>query len=285
MYKLPLRIRILSLIFFAAAALATNVTHASIMGFGDFSGFSVNQSDGDSAPTVAPGLIHLTNQGTGEVRSIFSLAQQDISKFTASFTWRALGNPTNAPTFGACFVVQDRSAMVVADNAEGISTLFGYSNWSGVVAPSAAISLEYGHLSANSSSTGFYTDANVGNGALSTAPVNLFSGDPINATISYDGHTLTETLTDSVTSASTTNSFITNLPSILGASTAYVGFTADTVGNDGAQDFSNFQFTSGVVPEPSSILLLAGGALGLIAFLRHHTHRKHSVSSGPDWAA
>lgn len=244
------------LLTFAIPAIA----RADIVGFGDFSGFSVNQSDPNSAPNVAPGLIHLTNQGSGEVRSIFSLARQDISKFSASFTYRALGNPQNVQTFGACFVVHTsvQGATVVSHDLGGVDPTFGYTDNNGTIHPSAAISLEYGHLALNSSSTGLYTNANVGNGALSTSPLNLFSGDPINATITYDGHLLTEMLTDNVTNGSFTSSYIANLPSILGSSTAYVGFTANTKANaQGAQDFSGFQFTSGAVPEPSGTFAIA----------------------------
>ena len=35
--------------------------HADIIGFGDFSGFTVNQTDSGSAPTISNGTILLTN--------------------------------------------------------------------------------------------------------------------------------------------------------------------------------------------------------------------------------
>ena len=50
--------------------LATSIAHADILGFGDFSGFTVNQNDSGSAPTASGGTIQLTTLSR-EYRSIF----------------------------------------------------------------------------------------------------------------------------------------------------------------------------------------------------------------------
>ncbi|HET6247751.1 MAG TPA: hypothetical protein VFE47_08645, partial [Tepidisphaeraceae bacterium] len=62
---------------------------STIAGFGDFSGFSVNQTDSIAAPTVSTGSIVITNQNFAEERSVFFKTPVNISAFTASFTYQA----------------------------------------------------------------------------------------------------------------------------------------------------------------------------------------------------
>jgi hypothetical protein len=79
-------------------------------------------------------------------------------------------------------------------------------------------------------STGLYTD-----GASPTSPsvtigngVSLHSGDVLQVHMTYDGTTLTMTITDTVTNAAFTTSFAINIPGTVGGNTALVGFTAAT---------------------------------------------------------
>ena len=56
--------------------------------------------------------------------------------------------------------------------------------------------------------------------------VNLHSGDIMKAHMTYDGTTLTLTITDTVNTAQTfTTSWPINIPSTVGGNTAFVGFT------------------------------------------------------------
>jgi hypothetical protein len=76
--------------------------------------------------------------------------------------------------------------------------------------------------------------------------VKLHSGDVFNVQITYDGTTLTMTITDANTPADTfTASWAVNLPSTVGANTAYAGFTGGTGGETSAQDILNWTFASG----------------------------------------
>jgi PEP-CTERM motif len=103
--------------------------------------------------------------------------------------------------------------------------------------------------------------------------VNLASGDPINVTISYDGSFVTETVTDTKTAGTTSFTYLkpAGFPT-----SAYVGITASTSnGGFGTEPndqlFSNFQFSTTSVPEPSSLALVAAGGLGLLVFRRYRT--------------
>jgi hypothetical protein len=225
------------------------VARADIIGFGDFSGFTVNQDDSGNAPTVSNGTIRLIT-GAYENRSIFYNTPQNISQFTASFTYQ-----TTTIADGACFVLQDSAA-----GASAVSG--GWNGYGQFPGKSLAITLD-----GSTNSSGYFTNGNVGSGAVSTSPVNLGSGDPINVTLTYNGSLLQESLLDTRTSASYSNSYLisTKFPTVLGASTAYVGIVAGS-GGSGNEYFSNFQFSSSSVPEPSTLALLGFGAIGLLGY-------------------
>jgi hypothetical protein len=79
---------------------------------------------------------------------------------------------------------------------------------------------------------------------MSSTGINLHSGDVMAVHIVYDGTTLTMTITDTVTAATYTTSWTVNIPSIVGASTAYVGFTGGTGGLVATQNVLTWTYTS-----------------------------------------
>lgn len=250
--------------FLSAMALGTAMlspaARADINGFGDFSQYQINidQNDVGAAPTIpTPGTIELTNGG-GETRSIFATTPQNVSQFIASFTYKA----TNGGYDGAAFVIENDPS---GDAALGLG---GSAAYQGITKSIAVL------LDLNGSNTGLFTNGNIGGGEQSTSPVNLNSGDPINVQLKCSGSTLTETLFDTVTSASfsTSDLLLTSIPTTVGSSTAYVGMTAGTYPGYANQFFSNFQFSSSVTPEPCSAALLATAALWGLG-----TRRRRSV--------
>lgn len=97
-------------------------------------------------------------------------------------------------------------------------------------------------------STGWYT-----NGVSPTTPaldmttsgVNLHSGDVMNVHMTYDGTTLTWTVTDPTAGKSFTTSAAVNIPSFVGGNTAFVGFTAGTGGATATQEIISWTYTPG----------------------------------------
>ncbi len=243
-----------------AGVLAPSVAHADINGFGNFSGFNVN-SNGGSAPTVSGGSIQLTSGGD-ELRSIFCDTPQNISNFTATFTYSANGQVGNYS--GACFVLQNSASGTSALGNESNGGAFGYSG----IGNSIGVTLE----DTDPNKSGYYTDGNFSGGSPPTSPVNLLSGDPIDMTLTYTGGLLLqESLLDLKTSASYSNTFLLSapIPTIVGGSTAYVGLTASSnnaLNNPLNQTFGNLQFTTSV-PEPSTFALLGVGAISLLAYV------------------
>lgn len=217
------------------------LARCDINGFGDFSQFMINNGDGGASPSVsiATGTINLINGG-GEVRSIFGKTPQPIANpFTVSFTFKGNGGD------GTFFVLQNNAA-----GASALGSQYGYAG----MAKSVAVALVV------NSNTGLYTNGIIG-GSISSSPVNSFSNDPINVTLTYNGGILNEQLVDTTTLASFNTSYLVNIPSDLGSSSAFAGFTAGS-GSGYSQSISNFQF--GTVPEPNSlgILLVGIGAIG-----------------------
>jgi hypothetical protein len=117
-------------------------------------------------------------------------------------------------------------------------------------------------------STGLYT-----NGAIPTTPsvdltgsgIDLHSGHVMNVQISYDGTNLTMTITDPTANATFTHAWPVNISSVVGANTAFVGFTAGTGGLTAVQDIINCTMTSGTsapVASPSG----GGGGSSTINF-------------------
>lgn len=229
--------------------LVPSVTHAEILGFRDFSDFAINQNDSLSPPVISipNGSIQLTSGGGGAYRSIYCKIPQSISSFTASFTYQATGSNYYNP--GTSFVLQNS---VAGPNALTTGS-FGYG---GLTGPSAAFTFE-----TDNDKSGFYTNGNVGGGSPTVTPVSLFSGNPINVTLSYNGTILQESLFDPKTTATYNASYLVNLPTVLNGNTAYVGFATTAGGYGLTQTISNFYFT---VPEPSTLALLGISTIGLL---------------------
>jgi hypothetical protein len=220
-----LLLAIVASLFLAAAA------HADINGFGDFSNFTINNGDGGAAPTlnIPTGTINLIVSAL-ENRSIFCNTPQSTSNFTASFTFRGLGENN---TDGTYFVLQNNALGTHAVNFSGMGTsaAVGILAWPG---------------------TGFYSNGNA-SGFTSTGALDVFSGHPINVSLSYNGSILTENLLDTTTLASFSNAYPANIPALVGGSTALVGFSSSA--NFGtSQSISDFQFHA--IPEPATLSLL-----------------------------
>ncbi|MCA9243655.1 MAG: hypothetical protein KDA32_06875 [Phycisphaerales bacterium] len=248
------------------AMLGSGLAQADFVGFGDFSDFSVNKADGASGPELIGDTIRITNQAVHESRSVFHLQRQNVTQFEASYTYRFVGDTPIGIGFGAAFVLQNAAngpMTVAAPDVSGVATNFGYTDFFGTFHPSIGVTLEAGSLGAGSSSTGQYVDGGFG-GSSSTSPVNIFSGNPIDVRLSYNGTLLREIITDTVTGATFQQGFFVDIPARVGGNMAYVGLTAATRGNNMTEQyFSDLTFSG--MPEPSAVF---GLILGTVALYR-----------------
>jgi hypothetical protein len=187
------------------------------------------------------------SNGTMEVSSAWYAVPVNISTFSTAFTYQATSSAAaNEYGIGTVFVIQNQpqttptaqygflsGGTTYVGNA---STALGYgpqtptsmSGTTGGMLNSVGVKLD---ASAGSNgSTGLYTNGVLPSSATSPdipiTGVNLNAGNPITVAFTYNGSTLSMTLTDTVTNATFSHSWTINIPSTVGANTAYIGFTA-----------------------------------------------------------
>lgn len=209
------------------------------------------QFNGDT--TLDDFRLQLTDGGTSEASSAFYATPVNIQAFTTNFTFQ-MSNPVGD---GMTFTIQNVGPTALG----GYGSSLGYKG----MAKSAAIKFDM-HNSAGegSDSTGLYID-----GAVPTVPaidmtstgINLHSGDYFNVALTYDGSTLNMTLTDQVTMATASYSFIIDIPAIVGGSTAYVGFTAGTGATTSSQKLTSWLYEPQPLPNSSATFALGSMTL------------------------
>jgi hypothetical protein len=211
-------------------------------------------SNGNVTPLIsdAGSVLQLTDGSMSEASSWFAATPVSVAAFTASFDYQATGDLVDpgAMADGMAFILQDDPRGSAALGGAGSS--LGYStdpNANGIT-PSAA--LEFNVYVGHTQGTNFVTDDSTGI-YNSTSPVDFWdTGDQIQVVVSYDGGTLTETLTDLVNGNTYSTSYDNvDLSQILGSSTAYVGFSAATGGGVSTQTVSDFTFTAEAASPPS----------------------------------
>jgi hypothetical protein len=196
----------------------------------------------NGSATVTNNLLQLTSV-VNQAGSAFWNTPVNIQTFRTSFNFQLI----KAVADGFTFTIEQSGSTALGNSGSAL----GYgstSSKSGLTTSSLAMKFDFhNNAGEGSNSTGVYS-----NGAIPTIPavtiptstVVLASGDVIQALLTYDGTTLTLTLTDTVTNKSYTQAFTVNIPSILGGNTAYVGFTGGTGGSSATQDILNWSFTS-----------------------------------------
>jgi hypothetical protein len=193
--------------------------------------------------------LELTNGKALEAGSAFTTSSINITKFTTQFTFQTTAGANTADGF--TFTIQGIGPTALGSRGGGL----GYStatNGTGTkIGQSVAIKFDlYGNSGEGPDSTGLYTNGalptNAGSINLTPSGIDLHSGDVFLVTMTYDGTTLTVTLTDTATKATATQTYTVNIPSLVGGSAGYVGFTGGTGAVTSTQDILNWTFTPGV---------------------------------------
>ncbi len=188
---------------------------------------------------VSGNALELTDGNPNEARSAFFSSRLSIQKFVSVFDFQ-LTNPNGD---GFTFAIQGKLPTAVGASGGQL----GY----GGLPNSIAVKFDlFNNLGEGPDSTGLYT-----NGAAPILPavnltgtgINLHSGDPFNVLMTYDGTTLMVLITDKVTGASATQSYTVNIPSIVGGTTAYVGFTGASGGETAVQEILDWNYASAAV--------------------------------------
>ena len=180
----------------------------------------------------------MTDCGAHEAGSVFSTNAVDVSKFSNQFTFQL----TNANADGFTFTIQGIGPTALVPQAADSAMAQARRR----IAKSVAVKFDlFSNAGEGADSTGEFT-----NGASPTTPaidltstgINLHSGDVFQVLMSYDGTTLTVTITDTVTHATASQSYTVNIPQVVGSNTAYVGFTGGTGGSTAVQNILTWTY-------------------------------------------
>jgi hypothetical protein len=205
------------------------------------------QALAQSVPNITGGILNLTSNNQSEATSAFFNTPQAFNNWTANYTYTK-GAGTANPADGFAFVLQNDPRGLTA--LGGAGGALGYDGGPESIVNSSAVIYDlYNGGAANPTRVGHAQQGTAFTYQNST-PIDLRSGVPVNVSLSYNSGVITQTLTQGANTF--TNTFARNLPAILGGSTAIVGFTGGTGGESAAQSLSNFTFTVGNAPPPST---------------------------------
>ena len=200
-------------------------------GFSSVAGLTLN----GSAVNADDSRLQLTNGGLNQAGSIFWSAPVSVKSFKTDFGFQL----SSAQADGFTFTIQNVGPKALG----GSGAALGYAP----IGKSVAIKFDfYSNSGEGTDSTGIYTD-----GAVPTVPavdmtpsgVILRSGDSMLAHVTYNGTTLAMTLTDVVTNKTFTFTKAIDIPQVVGAVTAYVGFTGGTGGLSASQKLVSWTYT------------------------------------------
>ena len=189
--------------------------------------------------------LRLTDGGGREAGSAFINAPINIQAFTTDFGFQL----SSANADGFTFTIQGVGASALGPAGGGLG--YGPDTPGGPpgIAHSVAVKFDiYNNAGEGTDSTGLYT-----NGASPTVPasdmtnsgVSLLSGDVFNVHATYDGTTLTMTITDATNSSQNfTASWPINIAGTVGSNTAYLGFTGGSGGTTAIQEILDWTYVT-----------------------------------------
>jgi hypothetical protein len=204
------------------------------------SGFTANSMILNGTATIGGTALTLTSTTpTFQAGSAWYPTAVNIQNFTTDFSFQtSAGSPT---ADGFTFTLQNQGTTALG----GAGGNLGYGL---TTTPGVAVKFDlYNNKGEGSDSTGLYV-----NGASPTTPatdmtgsVDLHSGHVFKVHMTYDGTTLTMTITDTTNTALTfTQSWPVNIPSTVGANTALAGFTGATGGYTSNQNILSWTMSS-----------------------------------------
>jgi hypothetical protein len=192
-------------------------------------------------------ILELTDGNQFEASSAWYATRVNIQNFVTDFTFQVTPG-TTADGFTFALQANSTAALGVAGGPLGYG-LDSATNTGGIP-NSVAVKFDlYSNFGEGIDSTGLYI-----NGASPTIPfvdmtgsgIDLHSGDVFAVHMVYDGTSLVMTITDTVTNAVFTHTWTIDIPTTIGATTAYAGFTGGTGGITATQNI--LTWTMGPTP-------------------------------------
>lgn len=233
----------------AVATAAYIITPTSSVNYG--SGFTASGLVLRGSTALSGTRLRLTNTSGNQAGSAWYATPVNVQTLTTDFTFQ-IANPTANPIGnGITFVIQNAGTTALGPKGGGLgygpdSPTNPSSSPNPPITKSVAIKFDLvNNAGEGTNSTGLYIS-----GASPTIPavtigggVNLRSGHIFQVHMRYDGTALTMTITDTTNTAQTfTTSWTVNIPSTVGGSTAYVGFTGGTGRSVANQDIATWTY-------------------------------------------
>jgi hypothetical protein len=182
-------------------------------------------------------VLQLTDGNQFEASSAWYATRVNVQNFVTDFTFQVTPG-TTADGFTFALQANSTAALGVAGGPLGYG--LDSSNSTGGIPNSVAVKFDlYDNFGEGIDSTGLYV-----NGASPTIPfvdmtgsgIDLHSGDLFDVHMTYGGGSLAMTITDTVTNAVFTHTWTIDIPTTIGATTAYAGFTGGTGGVTATQN-------------------------------------------------
>ena len=240
---------------YSNTAHATTTSQVALLDFsGGFAG-STNLLTYNGSAAINGTRAELTNNGGNEAGSVFSTSAVDTTRFNTQFTFQLTAGTSTADGF--TFTIQGIGPTALGPTGGGLGYGPDHVGGTGGIGQSVAIKFDlYNNQGEGVDSTGLYTDGaaptNVGSIDLTPTGINLHSGDIFQVNMSYDGTTLSVTISDTQTHVSATQSYTINIPSTVGSPNAFVGFTGGTGGLTATQDILTWTFSPNAPASPAA---------------------------------
>jgi hypothetical protein len=225
------------------------------VGFADHADLQLN-----GGVAVAGTRLRLTDGGGNEARTAWTMGKVGVLNFSTSFLLQ--DQSVRGLADGVTFGIQDHDPGQVG----GFGSSLGY----GGIGHSVAVMFDLYSGGSHRSTTQVLINGITGTpGAIDLGPsgIVLGSNHPLRIDLAYDitQFALSETVTDTVTGAIFQHIYSNlNIPQIVGATTAYVGFTGSTGGETAVQDIVNWsgRFLDPVQPVSHVTLSTADATAG-----------------------
>jgi hypothetical protein len=188
-------------------------------------------TNGTTPATIVGDVLTLTSGANSTTRSAWYNYPVYVGAFRASYVYQDVSGAGGAD--GTVFVLQNDPNGTAAIGGGG--GLLGFSG----ITPSVGLCINIYF----NNTVGYSFGLNGNHGVYTPAtPVAFDSADPIRVDVTYWNGVLNATFTDLTTLGTYSTSVAQDLPTILGGTTAYVGFTAATGGAASTQTVSNFWY-------------------------------------------
>lgn len=234
---------------------ATTTNQVALLDFSSGFAGSTNRLTYNGSAAIVGAKAEVTNGGGNQAGSFFSTSAVDITRFNTQFTFQLTAGTSTAD--GMTFTIQGIGPTARGPSGGGLGYGPDHVSGTGGIASSVAVKFDlYSNEGEGVNSTGLYTNGaaptNVGSILLTPSNLDLHSGHVFQVNMTYDGTTLAVTIKDTVTGVSATQNYTINIPTVIGRSTAYVGFTGGTGGQTVTQDILSWNFAPNAATSPNA---------------------------------